>query len=136
MSPIDEAHISVRFKHGIHTVFLFVDTLAPFASTTHRLAQLLCERYPTGLTTSIDPPKKTPISPQSRFVYGVLNVPTDPSKGWRKLDVGDDDEHNALKCGLKNNGIVAFAVGNDDGDDINFQVEWPREEEGLETSDD
>lgn len=131
MATVDDAHISVRFKHGIHTIYLFVDALAPFSAVTQELLELLRERYPSGLTTSVAPPKRTPIPPGARLAYGVLDAQADPSKGWKRLKVGDDDEWTPTRCGLKSNSIVAFAVLDDGDDELLFEVEWPREDEEL-----
>lgn len=131
---MDDAHISVRFKHGIHTIYLFVDALAPFSAVTSELLELLRDRYPSGLTTSITPPSQTSIPPDARLAYAVLVMPTDPSKGWKRLKVGEDEERTPTKCGLKSNSIVAFSVLSDDDDvddDVRFKVEWPTEDEEL-----
>ncbi|PFH62166.1 hypothetical protein XA68_14835 [Ophiocordyceps unilateralis] len=126
--PIDDANISVRFKHGIHTIFLFVDALAPFSAVTDELLVTLRERYPAGLTTSSAPPKHTSLPEDARLAYAVLNVPTDPSKGWKRLQIGDDEDVTPTKCGLRNNSVVAFNLA---ADDVVFEVEWPREDEEL-----
>ncbi|KAF7562455.1 hypothetical protein G7046_g1659 [Stylonectria norvegica] len=129
MATVDDAHISVRFKHGIHTVFLFIDALAPFANTTSKLVEILRERYPNGLTTSIDPPKTTTIPEDAKLAYGILKVANDPSKGWKTLKTGDK-QVTATKLGVKNNMSVAFAVIEDEDDaPADFEVEWPREDE-------
>lgn len=131
-STVDEAHISVRFKHGVHTIYLFVDALAPFSAVTQELLGLLRERYPSGLTTSVAPPKTTPVPSEARLAYGVLTVPNDPSRGWKRLKIGEDEEYNPTKCGLKNNSIVAFAfLEDDDDDEVLFEVEWPKEDDEL-----
>ncbi|RFU78322.1 hypothetical protein TARUN_3916 [Trichoderma arundinaceum] len=134
----DDAHISVRFKYGIHTIFLFVDSLAPFSSVTEDLLEVLKERYPDGLTRSSSlPDEKTPIPDTADVTYGVLRVPTDPSKGWKTLNLGEDAANTPTKCGLKDNSVVAFAFGGlDDDDDVDaedvvFEVEWPQEDEEL-----
>lgn len=123
----------MRFKHGIHTIYLFVDALAPFSAVTTELLELLRERYPAGLTTSVAPPRQTPIPADARLAYAVPSIPADPSKGWKRLKVGEDEEHTPTKCGLKSNSVVAFSViSDDDGDDeVLFEVEWPREDEEL-----
>lgn len=129
MSGVDDTHISVRFKHGIHTIYLFVDTLAPVSDITSELLLLLRERYPQGLTTSVDPPEVTPVPESTELAYAVLNVPTDPSKGWKKLKIGEQAAFTPLKAGMKDNGIVAFAFVDDLEDEAVFEVEWPREDE-------
>lgn len=123
----------MRFKHGVHTIYLFVDSLAPFSETTKELLELLRERYEGGLTTSISPAKVTPIPSEAKLVYGVLNVATDPSRGWKKLKTGENDVNTPTKCGLKNNSILAFAILDEDSseDDILFEVEWPLEDDEL-----
>ncbi|KYK57964.1 hypothetical protein DCS_04977 [Drechmeria coniospora] len=128
---VDEAHLSVRFKHGIHTIYLFVDALAPFSAVTEELVGLLRERYPAGLTTSVAPPKQTVVPADAKLAYAVLAVPNEPAKGWRRLKVGEDEAHTPTKCGLKNNSIVAFAVLADDADDATFEVEWPQEDDDV-----
>ena len=128
-STVDEAHISVRFKHGVHTIYLFVDALAPFSAITQELLELLRERYPDGLTTSVAPPKQTRVPSNAKLAYGVLTVPNDPSRGWKRLKTGQDEEYNPTKCGLKDNSIVAFALLEDDDDEALFEVEWPKEED-------
>ncbi|KAF4982979.1 hypothetical protein FZEAL_1499 [Fusarium zealandicum] len=130
MADADDVNISVRFKHGIHTIYLFVDPLAPFSNVTAELVQILTERYPRGLTTSIDPPKTTVIPDDAQLVFGALSVPNDPSAGWKTIRVGDG-ESTPDKLGLKNNSLVAFAVVDDEDDDPEFEVEWPKEDEEL-----
>ncbi|KEY64622.1 hypothetical protein S7711_02826 [Stachybotrys chartarum IBT 7711] len=129
MASIDDAHISVRFKYGIHTIYLFVDTLQPFSDITAELLELLRERYPTGLNASVDSPEKTPIPDDAKLAYGVLNVPTDPTRGWKKLNVGEDEVFTPTKAGLKHNSIVAFNFVEDEEEEVLFEVEWPRDEE-------
>jgi hypothetical protein len=129
----------VRFKYGIHTIFLFIDSLAPFSSVTEDLLAVLGERYPDGLTrSSSSPDEKTPIPDTANVTYGILRVPTDPSRGWKVLKLGEDAANTPTKCGLKDNSTVAFTFGNrdddsDDGEeeDAVFVVEWPQEDEEL-----
>ncbi|KAH7122141.1 hypothetical protein B0J13DRAFT_567016 [Dactylonectria estremocensis] len=132
MTEIDDTHISVRFRHGIHTIFLFVDALAPFSAITAELLETLQERYPRGLTTSIAPPKTTSIPEESGAVvaYGVLTVPNDPSRGWKKLKANSAGS-TPTKLGLKNNSLVAFAFVEDEDDEPVFEVEWPREDDEI-----
>lgn len=120
----------MRFKHGIHTIYLFIDSLAPISAVTTELLELLQERYPQGLTTAIAPPKTTEVPADARLAYGVLTVPNDPSRGWKKLNT-DGGESTPTKLGLKNNSLVAFAVVDDEEDEVVFEVEWPREDEEM-----
>lgn len=129
----------MRFKYGIHTIFLFVDALAPFSSVTEELMSVLRERYPDGLIkSSSSPDDKTPIPDTADITYGVLQVPTDPSRGWKVLKLGEDASYSPTKCGLKDNSIVAFAFENHDDESNDgeeegtvFTVEWPQEDEEL-----
>ncbi|KAJ4165486.1 hypothetical protein LMH87_007117 [Akanthomyces muscarius] len=133
MTEIDDSHLSVRFRHGVHTIYLFVESQAPFSDISTELADLLRDRYPGGLTTSIEPPTTTDIPSQPRFVYGLLNKHDDPSQGWKRLNVGSDEAFTPTKCGLKHNSVIAFMLidESDDPDDVVFQVEWPEEDEGV-----
>lgn len=123
----------MRFRHGVHTIYLFVEAEAPFSSITSELTSILRDRYPAGLTTSLAPPQTTPIPDAPRFAYGALNKLDDPAQGWRRLQVGADEELTPTKCGLKHNSLVAFMLlaEGDDPDDVVFQVEWPTEDEEL-----
>jgi hypothetical protein len=129
---VDEAHVSVRFKHGIHTIYLFVDTQDSMAAVGQELRSLLRERYPDGLTTSSDPPKTTVVPDEEEnpcMAFAVLRVPSDPTRGWKRLEYDDEQSTKAGKAGLVQNGIVAFAfLGNED-DEPAFEVEWPSEED-------
>ncbi|KAI5459100.1 hypothetical protein BGZ63DRAFT_271050 [Mariannaea sp. PMI_226] len=130
MAEIDDSQISVRFKHGIHTIYLFIDALAPFSEVSTELVQILKERYPQGLTTAIAPPVTTPVPDESdaRLTYGVLKVPNDPSRGWKKLKVQDGD--TPTKLGIKNNSLIAFMFLEDD-EEVEFAVDWPRDDEEM-----
>ncbi|KAF5018466.1 hypothetical protein F66182_9563 [Fusarium sp. NRRL 66182] len=131
MADVDDAHISVRFKHGIHTIYLFIDALAPFSNVTAELISVLNERYPRGLTTSKAPPKTTVVDAESSLVYGALKTPSDPLSGWIRLKTGSG-ESTPTKLGLKNNSVIAFTVVDDEEDDEpEFEVEWPIEDEEL-----
>ncbi|CAG9947281.1 unnamed protein product [Clonostachys rosea f. rosea IK726] len=130
---ITDGHISVRFKHGVHTIYLFVDTLEPIQNVGEELRSLLRERYPDGLTTSIEQAKTTPVPSEDEdftMAYAVLAVPNDPTRGWKRLKFGDESTP-AGKAGLKDNGIVAFTFLQSEDDEAVFEVEWPGEDEEL-----
>ena len=104
------------------------------SNVTQLLREVLQERYPSGLTTSVAPPKQTPVPADAKLAYAVLSVPNDPSRGWKRLKVGADEEFTPTKCGLADNSVVAFAVlgaDHDDNDDVQFEVEWPRVDDEL-----
>lgn len=129
---MDETYHSVRFKHGIHTIYLFVDATGSVAAVSKELRSLLRERYPDGLTTSIEPPKMTSIPEEdegSHVAFAVLNVPNDPTRGWKRLKYDDEETTTPEKAGMKQNGIVAFAFLQDPDDEAVFEVEWPKDED-------
>lgn len=131
---VDDAHISVRFKYGIHTIYLFVDTQAPFSDVTTELLELVQERYPSGLTPSVEAielGEKREIPADATLAFGMLKNPNDPTKGWKKLNIGDGTS-TPTKLGIKNNNLLAFAVVDDEDDEHVFEVDWPREEEEYE----
>jgi hypothetical protein len=122
----------VRFKHGIHTIYLFVDSLGPVSEVNKDLRELLQDRYPDGLKISLDSPDKTPIpSKDVAIAYAVLNVPNDPTRGWKRLNIADEKKTTASKAGLKDNGIVAFTFVEDEDDEPVFLVDWPKEDEEM-----
>lgn len=128
--------MSVRFKHGIHTIYLFVDSMGTMATVTEDLCGLLRERYPNGLTTSLAPAKTTDVpaaADKVRVVYGVLNTANDPTRGWKRIKKDGQGHESPPDFGLKPNGIVAFAfVGEDEEDeDVVFEVEWPKEDDEM-----
>ncbi|CAJ2500757.1 Uu.00g036100.m01.CDS01 [Anthostomella pinea] len=133
---IRDIDLSLRFKHGKHTVFLFVDPMQPFSNLQQELLDILKERYPDGLTTAVEPPKQTQVPDDpSRIIFATPKTPLDLSQGWKPLDVGEDD--TPVSKGLKNGGIVAFAIRSEEADedeDVAFEVEVPvyDEEEYVE----
>ncbi|KAG5926662.1 hypothetical protein E4U53_003032 [Claviceps sorghi] len=132
MTTVGDEHISVRFKHGIHTFYLFVEASAPMSKVSEELIGILKDRYSGGLTTSISPPKTTPLPSVPSLAYGTLNVPSDPSKGWKRVDTGEDEVNSPAKCGFKNNSIVAFNFVTDSPDhEVSFEVQWPKDDEEL-----
>ncbi|KAG6122076.1 hypothetical protein E4U13_003332 [Claviceps humidiphila] len=131
MTTVGEDHLSIRFKHGVHTFFLFVEASKPMSKVTEELIGILKARYPRGLTTSIAPPKTTPLPSEPILVYGKLKVPNNPSRGWERVETGKNDAYSAAKCGFKNNSSVAFAFVADPSDDAEFEVEWPKYDDDL-----
>ncbi|RYP77200.1 hypothetical protein DL771_001249 [Monosporascus sp. 5C6A] len=120
--------LSIRFKHGNHTIFLFVDPLKPFSDAAGELLEILKERYPDGLTTSAIPPKKTALpSDASRIEFAVPKDKLDPSKGWKPLKIVLGEDTPASKD-IKDNSMIAFAIQPEDGDgdkEVAFEVDFP-----------
>ncbi|KJK78168.1 hypothetical protein H634G_06340 [Metarhizium anisopliae BRIP 53293] len=131
-TTVDDGHISLRLKHGIHTIFMFADAQAPMSEITKELLELLSERYPEGLTTVVSPLKTMTIPANPKLAYGVLNVPNDPSRGWKRIKTGEDESSTPTACGLKNNSIVAFRFVSDlEDEDVLFEVEWPKDDDEM-----
>jgi len=124
--------LSVRFKHGITTVYLLVDPSAPFAKVTDALLEAVRERYPGGLTTPARPAKTAMPAPgpaeaaaPATVVYALPKNPADPSQGWQRLKIGEDD--TPYGKGLTENCMVAFAIlapGQDEAE-AEFEVTLP-----------
>ncbi len=83
-----ESALSIRFKHGTHTVFLFVDPSAPFSNITAELLNILRSRWPEGLSVSNRRPDLTVVPDEDediRVSYAVLKNPRDNNSGWKNL---------------------------------------------------
>jgi hypothetical protein len=128
---IRDIDLSIRFKHGNQTVFLFVDPLKPFSHVQEELLDILNERYSDGITTSVIPLKKTKLPKDaSQIKFAVPKNNADILQGWKPLAIESDD--TPVSKGLKDNTMVAFAFatdGEDSAEDVNFEVEFPSYEE-------
>ncbi|KAI0444397.1 hypothetical protein F4803DRAFT_255715 [Xylaria telfairii] len=132
---IRDIDLSIRFKHGIHTIFLFVDPMATFSHIQEELLVLLKERHPNGIITPGSPEKTELPTSASQIKFAVLNDKTDPAQGWKPLVFELDDA--PVDKGFQDNMIVAFAIAPDDADDadeVTFEVEFPSYDEGAEYS--
>ncbi|KAI4595334.1 hypothetical protein KJ359_007008 [Pestalotiopsis sp. 9143b] len=130
---VDDTDLSIRFKYGIHTIFLFVDPNSTFADVASELLQVTQERFPNGMNADKDTPPAAVPEDSSRVEFAVLAVPSDPSQGWTPLRAAADDK--LLSKGLKDNQIVAFAFRDEDDEDIDedaFQVAFPTYDEEEE----
>ncbi|KAH7034630.1 uncharacterized protein B0I36DRAFT_316663 [Microdochium trichocladiopsis] len=132
---IRDIDLSLRFKHGTHTIFLFVDPQEPFSTAAAELLEILRSRYPDGLTTSTTPPpgKQTPL-PQdaSRIEFAVAKSPADPSQGWKPLGVSGGSSDTPVSRGVKDGMVLAFAIrpeGVDEDEALEFEVEYPSYED-------
>ncbi|KAI1384244.1 uncharacterized protein F4822DRAFT_419138 [Hypoxylon trugodes] len=132
-TQLHDVDLSVRFKHGIHTVFLFVDSMKPFSDIAEQLLEVLKDRYPSGLTTSITSLEKTELpSTPNQIKFAVPKEKTDQylSQGWKPLQTGKKETPASI--GIQNNAIVAFAFVPEDADDdyeAEFTVDVPGYEE-------
>ncbi|KAK3382051.1 hypothetical protein B0T24DRAFT_600376 [Lasiosphaeria ovina] len=131
----DDSDITIRLKHGVHTVFLSAMVEWSFSRVTSDLLEILRERYPRGLTTSIAPPKTTPVpasDTDAKVVYALPNNTNDLSEGWSRLCVKETDTLADKR--LKDMSILAFALLDSENkdDEAEFDVELPiLEDEGA-----
>ena len=132
--------MTIRLKHGMHIIFLFASPDWTFGRLSQELFEILQDRYPKGLTTSIAPPRTTPVPKtmaDARFAFAVPKDPEDLSKGWRNLQA--KSQHTLADKRLKDQSVVAFTLLDEDDDDgdAEFEVVEPtfddeEEEEGEE----
>lgn len=130
---IRDIDLSLRFKHGTHTIFLFVDPQEPFATAGSELLEILQSRYPDGLTTSTSAGKQTPLpSDASRIEFALAKSAGDPSQGWKALGLNGASSDLPVNKGIKDGMVLAFAIRPDDADEdeeLDFEVEYPSYEE-------
>ncbi|KAI1191486.1 hypothetical protein F5B17DRAFT_382078 [Nemania serpens] len=130
-AEIREIDLSIRFKHGNQTVFMFIDPMAAFSHVQDELLDTLKERYPDGIPESVNPTTTTKLPDNaSQIRFAVLKSKTDPTQGWKPLDLDLDD--TPADKGFEDNMMVAFAFATDDADDdVSFEVMFPSyDEEG------
>ncbi|KAI0377537.1 hypothetical protein F5Y04DRAFT_264083 [Hypomontagnella monticulosa] len=124
---VRDIDLSIRFKHGIHTIFLFIEPMKPFSNVAEALLKIMKERYPAGLTTSLDSLKKTELPDDaSQIRFAVPREPRDLSKGWTPLDIGEQD--TPASKNIEDNSIVAFTFAPQDADEDyrpEFEVHFP-----------
>jgi hypothetical protein len=132
---MDGTHLSLRFKHGLHTIFLFVDPLQPISKMSTLLLDTLRERYPEGeLSTSQGPTHiPAPDAPDTKLVYASLNNPLDPSDGWERLELSDEDTPSS--GGITDGSVLAFSIVTGEAGDVDFVVDWPTLEDYEEGDD-
>lgn len=126
----DDTDLRLRLKYGKHTIFLFVDPLAPFSDITTELVQVLRERYPDGLSASRASPSATPLpadGEEFHVAYAILKTPSDPSQGWKNLNITGTEKPIDLK--IKQNTVLAFAFQDELEATAPFNVEWPSYDE-------
>lgn len=130
---IDDIDLSLRFKCGIHTIFLFVDANSTFSEISSELLDVLRERYPEGLKADSGSPNTALPEDASRIEFATLKVASDPSQGWSPLRAKPNDTPMAKS--LKDNQIVAFAFRDEaveEFGEVVFDVAFPTYEEEEE----
>ncbi|KAK4116828.1 hypothetical protein N656DRAFT_787082 [Canariomyces notabilis] len=123
--------LTIRLKHGIHTIFLFAMPDWTFSRLTAELLFILQDRYPDGLTTSISRAITTSVPASGddvKVVYARPKNPNDLSEGWKNLNAQPTD--TIAEKGLKENCAVAFALLDPEADveDVEFLVELPMQD--------
>ncbi|RKU43738.1 hypothetical protein DL546_005760 [Coniochaeta pulveracea] len=121
---VTDTDIRLRFKYGKHTIFLFVDPLAPFTDITTELLQVLRERYPEGLYATRDSSAATPIpedGADNQVSYATPKAASDPSLGWTKLDITGTEKPVELQ--IVSDAVFAFSF-HSPGEEPRFSVEW------------
>lgn len=125
---ITDVDITIRFKHGTCTIFLFVDPMSTFPVVSKELLEILQERYPEGIPSASKPATALP-DDASQIAYAVPKSAADPAQGWKPLKVGSSDTW--VSKGLKNGAMVAFAFKDDD-DEVEFEVDFPTYDDDME----
>ncbi|KAK8065010.1 hypothetical protein PG997_011757 [Apiospora hydei] len=140
---VTDVDITILFKHGACTVFLFVDPMSTFADVSSELLEVLQERYPEGIPIA---PRPAPTSADdndeeakgpvtalpddaSQIAYALPKSASDPTQGWKPLKVGSSD--TLVSKGVKNGAMVAFAFKDDDGE-VDFEVHFPTYDDEIE----
>ncbi|KAL2022110.1 hypothetical protein VTK56DRAFT_6154 [Thermocarpiscus australiensis] len=135
-NAVDDPEITIRLKHGIHTIFITAMLDWPFSRVTAELLSILRDRYPDGLTTSTSRPGKTPVPASEsdiKVAYALPKNPSDLAQGWKHLKAQPTD--TVAGKGLTDMCAVAFALLDPEADeaDVRFQVELPslEDDDGL-----
>ncbi|KAK4129844.1 hypothetical protein N657DRAFT_653111 [Parathielavia appendiculata] len=125
---VDDPQITIRFKYGIHIIFMFAMLDWTFSRLTDELLSVLRDRYPKGLTASIGEPEATTLPTSGsdfKLVYALPKTASDLSRGWNVIKAGPNDTLGAK--GLTEMCSVAFAFLDPDANetDAEFPVELP-----------
>ncbi|KAK8034040.1 hypothetical protein PG993_009035 [Apiospora rasikravindrae] len=138
---VTDVDITIRFKHGACTVFLFVDPMSTFADVSSELLEVLQERYPEGIPSTPTPASAQPDDDDakgpatalpddaSQIAYALPKSATDPTQGWKPLKVGSSD--TVVSKGVKNGAMVAFAFKDEEGE-VDFEVHFPTYDDEVE----
>ncbi|KUJ24431.1 uncharacterized protein LY89DRAFT_679575 [Mollisia scopiformis] len=122
---IQSTALTLRFKHGKHTVLLFAESSTPFTTIKTDLLEVLHERYPEGLPMG---KSKTMTEIPTDIADLALAEPADQydiSKGWTELDIGGDIRETAGSMKLKDGAILSFAFTGDEDTAAEFFVDTP-----------
>jgi len=104
---VDSSALTLRFKHGRHTILLFAEPLTTISELRDELLTTLRERYPKGLP--LDSPSVAKLPSAVREIrLGIPKDQYDPSKGWTELETDEILAGTPKSLGLKDGCMVAF----------------------------
>lgn len=100
-----------------------------FAKVSEELLQILHDRYPNGLTFSVDSEPVPLPEGDVKVVYGIPRNPNgDLGHGWKRLKVEDEDTVESAK--LADVSAVAFALVDPETEgNVTFDVTVPQLED-------
>ncbi|KAF9872580.1 hypothetical protein CkaCkLH20_10077 [Colletotrichum karsti] len=125
---IDDTFYSIRFKYGVHTILMFIDSQQKFSEITTSLLDVLRDRFPDGLAIKQGSPETTDIPEGDvELAYALPVNANDLSQGWKNIKVKSSD--TPIGKGLRDGCPVAFSF---DLDEPEFLVEIPSLDDDVE----
>ncbi|KAL5630111.1 hypothetical protein BROUX41_001717 [Berkeleyomyces rouxiae] len=127
-AEISDTDVSVRFKIGLHTFALFIDSLSLWSTISEQLSAIIKARYgATGLAT-FNNSIALPTTQKWRIVYAKPKNLQDGGDGWTPLKF-DEETETPARSGLTDGCVLAFAVWPDTETrtpvDADFVVDMP-----------
>ncbi len=134
-NAVEDPEISIRLKHGIHTIFLFAMLDWTFSRLNTELLSILRDRYPDGLSATLTQVEPTPLPADNvdiKIAYALPKNPNDLTQGWKNLNAQPTDTLAGKK--LSDVCSVAFALLGPEADEAEaeFAVDVPVVEEEEE----
>ncbi|KKF93320.1 hypothetical protein CFO_g4340 [Ceratocystis platani] len=106
---ISDTDVSVRFKIGVHTFALFINSLDLWSNISEQLSAIIKARYGTTGLVSANDPIALPRAEPWRIVYAKPKDPHELRAGWVPLRF-DDETETPARSGLTDGCTLAFAV--------------------------
>jgi len=137
-------HLTLRFKHGNLTVFVFADELATISQIKQDLLETLRDTKPDGLLPSPSSNSSESIALPDSAEDIILGVPVnknDLTEGWSEMESEEEDVNKECPktLGLRNADALAFVINQGGKKKVEFWVEfsdlnalYPDEEEDVE----
>ncbi|KAF8848288.1 hypothetical protein BDZ45DRAFT_681340 [Acephala macrosclerotiorum] len=122
---IQSTALTLRFKHGKHTILLFAESSTPFSTIKTNLLETLRERYPDGFPVGKDQTKTEVPTDLTEIALAEPTDQYDLSKGWTELDIGGHITETPASLRLKDGAQLAFAFKWDEDAMPEFYVESP-----------